>query len=52
MLMLLGTGENTAAFVSLNEEGEYTAMFGVTGKTLNQQKTKCSSSIDADSKSV
>ena len=50
--MLLGTGENTAAFVSLNEEGEYTAMFGVTGKTLNKQKTKCSSSIDADSKSV
>ena len=45
--MLLGTGENTGAFVSLDEAGEYTAMFGVTGKTLNQWTTKYSSSIDA-----
>ena len=47
MLMLLGTGENTGAFVSLDEAGEYTAMFGVTGKILNQRTTKNSSSIDA-----
>ena len=46
-LMLLGTGENTGAFVSLGEAGEYTAMFGVTGTTLNQRTTKYSSLIDA-----
>ena len=45
--MLLGTGENTEAFVSLDGAGQYTVMFGVTGKTLNQRTTKYSISIDA-----